>query len=369
MTWGSRRAPKIVGSAAFGLLLLEGLLRLHNPLPFRVRGDRIVLPVHQSYTFTNAGTHKLDPVTHHTKNSLGFRGPEPPADWASRLTILTIGGSTTECLFLSDGKTWADELARRIAAERPDAWVNNAGLDGQSTFGHLILLRDFVSTLRPTLAVFLIGTNDVGRGDPTDFDSALRPQSYGRLHHAATFLAEHSAVASLTQNLLRVVRTHSAGFGHSEVNLHAKPRGLIDAPDMDRLLADHRRLYLDGYRRRVRQIVETSRGLGTEPVLLTQPALYGEAIDPTTGVDLREVYIDGATNGILGWRLLELYNDVTREVGREMGAAVIDLAREMPKDSQYFYDFLHFTNEGAVRVGDIVFAGLQPRLGPPHRTP
>jgi hypothetical protein len=41
---------------------------------------------------------------------------------------------------------------------------------------------------------------------------------------------------------------------------------------------------------------------------------------------------------------------------------VIDLAHQLPKDSRYFYDFLHFTNDGALRVGDIVFDGLAARI-------
>ena len=89
--------------------LAELALHIYNPLPFRVRGNRIILPVHQRYVFHNEGASKLDPVTEHTKNSLGFRGPDPTADFSQRLTILTIGGSTTECLFLSDGKTWTDD--------------------------------------------------------------------------------------------------------------------------------------------------------------------------------------------------------------------------------------------------------------------
>ena len=66
--------------------LAEAALHVYNPLPFRVRGSRIVLPVHQRYVFHNDGFSKLDPVTRHTTNSLGFRGPEPPADrsgWAA----------------------------------------------------------------------------------------------------------------------------------------------------------------------------------------------------------------------------------------------------------------------------------------------
>src|SRR5215813_701949 len=162
--------------AAIVLVLLEVGLRLYNPFPFRVRGERIVLPVHQKYSFVHEQTTKLEPVTTHTKNALGFRGPDPPRDFSRHLTLVTIGGSTTECLFLSDGKTWTDVLARRLVHTWPDIWVNNAGLDGQSSYGHLILLRDFVVSLKPKVAVFLIGVNDIEREDLTTFDQSLAPR-------------------------------------------------------------------------------------------------------------------------------------------------------------------------------------------------
>jgi len=347
---------------AFALVLFEICLRIYNPLPSRVRGDRIVLPVRQSYTFNNAGARKLDPVTHHTKNSLGFRGPEPPPNWRGRLTILTIGGSTTECTFLSDGKTWTDELARRLAASRPDAWVNNAGLDGQSTFGHIILLRQFVLDLRPSITVFLVGANDVERGAANGYDSALTPSSAGTLHRTLVFLADHSEVAGLTMNALRAWRARRAGFGHSEVDLPKERNLVIDPREVARLLQEHRDKYLRGYRERLDEIVTIARQGGITPVLVTQPALFGETVDPTTHVDLREVQVNGRGNGLLEWRLLELYNDVTREVGATRDVTVIDLAESMPKDSRYFYDYLHFTNDGAVKVGDIVYAGLASTL-------
>jgi len=67
-------------------------------------------------------------------------------------------------------------------------------------------------------------------------------------------------------------------------------------------------------------------------------------------------------DGITAWQVLELYNDITREVGREQGVLVIDLAREMPKNSAYYYDLMHFTNAGAARVADLIDARLTPFL-------
>ena len=77
------------------LVLVEVGLRVYNPLPFRVRGEQIVLPVHRKYSFSHEQTTKLDPITSHTKNALGFRGPDPPRDFSRRLTLVTIGGSWT----------------------------------------------------------------------------------------------------------------------------------------------------------------------------------------------------------------------------------------------------------------------------------
>lgn len=41
---------------------------------------------------------------------------------------------------------------------------------------------------------------------------------------------------------------------------------------------------------------------------------------------------------------------------------MIDLARELPKSSKYFYDFFHFTNDGARKAGDIIYSHLSQHL-------
>jgi lysophospholipase L1-like esterase len=342
------------------VVAMEIALRIYNPFPFRVRGDRIVLPVHQSYTFTHAGARKLEPVNHVTKNSLGFRGPEPPRDWSRWFTILAIGGSTTECLFLSDGKTWTDQLARRIAGVRSDVWVNNAGLEGHSTFGHLVLLRDFVVAMRPRLALFLIGVNDVAVASSRTFDQALNPHNLSRAHRVLTFAADHSEVAAVGENLVRMARTYRANLGDGELHLAESRHTDVSEARTASVLAEHRP-FVEAFAQRVRDIIEICRTNSIEPVLVTQPALNGDGIDPTTGVSLETPEID-KINGRVAWLAMELYNDATRKASDETGVVLIDLAHEMPKDSKYFADWIHFTNEGAVLVGDIIFRGLRSRL-------
>jgi lysophospholipase L1-like esterase len=355
-----KRVITVAIQAAIALALLEVGLRIYNPLPFRVSGDRIVLPVHQRYTFHNDGATKLDAVIHHTKNSLGFRGPEPPADFRRRLTLLTIGGSTTECLFLSDGKTWTDVLARRLARGWPGIWVNNAGLDGQSTYGHLILLRDFVVLLHPSVAVFLVGANDIGLDASNPYDAALVP-AQTNWRSVRALLTNHLETFRLAENLARMARARESGFGHSQIDLTAITM-LEDDPAVEEATLRKYEPPLRGFEARLRTIADVCRKNGIDPVFVTQPALFGEGIDRATGVDLSRVQARGAANGRLWWRVQEMYNDVTRRVGAERHLLLIDAAREMPKDSRLFYDFIHFTNEGAANLGDIVAAGLEPHL-------
>lgn len=62
------------------------------------------------------------------RDAMGFRGPGiDPA----RISILTIGGSTTNQLYLPDEATWQAVLEGSLRQTGHDAVVANAGVDGQ----------------------------------------------------------------------------------------------------------------------------------------------------------------------------------------------------------------------------------------------
>ena len=117
----------------------------------------------------------------------------------------------------------------------------------------------------------------------------------------------------------------------------------------------------DGYRRRLTGLVRATRALGADVVLVTQPALYGPKIDDRTGLDLGRISV-GNVDGVTAWKMLESYNNVTRDVSLREQVHLIDLARLLPKSSYYFYDTMHFTNQGAEKVSEILYDGLTPWL-------
>jgi lysophospholipase L1-like esterase len=359
-----RRVLPNLALLAFGtlvsLLLLEVVLRLWSPWGLRVWGDRLVLPANVRRVLLNHTNPRLESEIVFTKNSIGFRGPELPADPASHLTVIAVGGSTTECIYLSDGKDWPLALAARLQGQFPKLWINNAGLDGHSTFGHRLLVRQRVARLRPKVVLYLIGINDVERTVLKAGDRALTDTRFLPL---ADRLARYSSILANVQGLRRRREAERLNLPYREVDLATTPKFLPGVRRRRRMLAAQGP-YLESYRARAEELLRVTRASGMDAVFLTQPALYGPAIDDVTGRDLATIEVDRERmlNGQGAWELLERYNDVTRDLGHRHGVLVIDVARQMPKSSRLFYDFLHFTTAGADEVARITARELCPFL-------
>jgi len=348
------------------LLLLEVLLRFYNPLQARIKGNRIVLTTNKTYHIKNDIIKGLDPEITVTRNSIGFRGPNPPADMGKYLSVVTIGGSTTQCFFLSDDQTWTSQLGKDLENSFNSVWINNAGLDGHSTHGHLVLLEDFVVPLHPKVAIFLVGANDVARASISDWDaenvkSGLQFDSAKALIKSAS---AYSEVISLFLNGYRSYTAYKAGLIHQQIDL--KSQGYLDIPEAEQQQQFAQSVnaeFLNGYEQRLTKIVEVCRSAGIQPVFVTQPLLVGFGADDVTGVDLARIRAYGPRQtGKMYWDVVEAYNEVTRKVGKANNLQVIDLAHEMPKSSRYFYDFIHYTPQGAKVIADILDTALCPTL-------
>jgi len=92
------------------------------------------------------------------RDSKGYRNIQ---DYGLNNIILTIGGSTTDQQYVTEGKTWQDQLDRLFANSYQFV---NGGIDGQSTYGHLFSINNWHSKeLVPQnvkAVVFYFGIND-----------------------------------------------------------------------------------------------------------------------------------------------------------------------------------------------------------------
>jgi lysophospholipase L1-like esterase len=352
-----RRIAYCVFLFFFILIAAEIILRIYNPFPSSVIGDKIVLtPNYRKVYNNNVFKADMDEKIIYQRNKIGLRGPDPPGNFKDHLTIIAVGGSTTECMYISEGKTWEDHLATRLKNVFPSIWINNAGFAGHSTFGHIILLRDYITALRPNVCLFLVGINDVHRFDLRSHDTNFTKTDSRWILTFAKKSALMNAILNIYRN--RMAREKNITDNIS-FNLRNKTPLLLSETEIDDAIKKEEGL-LKGYRMRLGEMIRLCKASNIEPIFITQPSLMGEQMDTLTGVDLATYPVSRSVNGKLFWKYLELYNSETKKIANDSSLLLIDLANELPKTSLFFYDAIHFNNTGSAKVGEIVAGKLVP---------
>ena len=348
------------------VLLFEGALRIHNPIEYNVRGSDVILPTNKRVILVNqdpiAG--KTDVEVNISRNKLGLRGPEAPADFADYLTLVTVGGSTTADRHLTNGKTWTDRMAVRLMPHFKKLWVNNGGFVGHSSYGHIQLLSVFLNKLKPKAAIFLVGINDLGRDQGLEavkeHDLLIAPNR-NRIRPMLESLANWSEVASILYNTERAFRAWRLGFSRTSVNgLHRTVSGKAfraGQSDNREAVIEKARRFQSAYRARLMAIIDLCDKAGIRPIFVTQPFLWGKGSDPTTGMNLsdrKETLFDLQISSLTYWQVLEQYNDTLRQVSAVANVPLVDLAKKLNKDTALYLDRMHFGNDGAEMVGRLV---------------
>jgi hypothetical protein len=208
------------------------------------------------------------------------------------------------------------------------------GLDGQSTFGHIVMLNDYIKKLHPSVVVFLTGINDMETSSPSFHDKLYQRGAYPDFPH---FLFNNSEVLNLGLNLVRGWRARRFNNTTNRMMVLDSMRRLVlpDSVMRDRL--ERQAPYLSGYRDRLNALADSCLAWHIVPVFVTQPDQFGFGRDPVTGADLAAFPVDSTVNGLLLWEMLERYNDVVRGICAERaGLPMVDLARLMQRTACIF---------------------------------
>jgi lysophospholipase L1-like esterase len=332
------------------LLLEVGLRVVSPPSPFT---PLVPLRPHYKQEFHLSGYGPgISPVAHYSTNKWGLRGEEPPSNWAERHTIITVGGSSTECLILDDAKTWPSLLQKKLRERRPDVWVGNAGLSGQSARGHAVFVDHVARKIRPDMIVVLMGANDLWialRGEARHGNPADRPVKHPLYRvFASSRLLQILYVwkQALFDRVDVQSEDGSARRSFARFDETKSPSGVLQA-----VLSD-----LPRYRGDIERIIELARSLGMEVVFLTQPLLFDDTEYWRTrdGVPIWMQDVKHRISAAEHWRLLQLYNRELLRTCKKEGVPCFDLASAVPHSSRCFYDAMHFNEQGAELVAENV---------------
>jgi hypothetical protein len=356
--------------------MLEVALRIHNPVFQTVKNGKVVLRANYDETRKNDKP-GVAPQIHIHNNAIGFRGEDPPPNLKDWLSLITVGGSTTRSALQSDGDTWTALLGNALRRCFNRVWINNAGFDGHTSFAHLQLIRNYIVSLQPKIVVMLIGANDAtssffvaGGNDMTPWD---RETVVGELNFDAGVkgfiksLSNRSELVSLSLTLYRSLLARMGGGGYEYVDWAKLPE--VDGPQAvvaasatcptcgDEAYLAAARKHQRAYEDRLRLLLRLLHDAQILPVLMTQPTPCGFAKDPTTGKDLSRL-----PECLFRYQLYEIYNDTLRYVAQSEGVLLIDLSRTMPKDTKYYWDYMHYTDAGEEELTKVVTRELLPYI-------
>ncbi|MBK8255267.1 MAG: SGNH/GDSL hydrolase family protein [Polyangiaceae bacterium] len=323
-------------------------------------------------------------------NSRGLRGPEMGVD-GSEWRLLAIGGSTTECLYHDDKKMWPARVGELLQVDGgKKVWVGNAGRSGASSGDHVLQTKYLLKELPPVdLAVMLVGVNDVvvALGAPNDYKPTpadLPPEEHEKairkaFHHVpgrledqwdhGSFLRQ-SAIFQLVRRIRRqrerTLDAHNLRQEDAGTTL-VRWRGyrqkasqiLTELPDLKEALST--------YRKNLETTVDLAAASKVQIVLLTQPTFWR---DDLTEAEQKLLWMGGVGNfqkepghayysaGALA-KAMAAFNETLLAVCKDKGLVCVDLAAEIPKTTEYFYDDCHFGQRGAEKIAAVVASHLK----------
>lgn len=273
------------------------------------------------------------------------------------IDLLAMGGSTTNELYIDDCCTWSNLLGRLARQDRLELNVANAGVDGQSSVGHIWSFAAWfpnIPGLRPRFVLVYLGINErharlelaTNKGLPQYKDSARRIKQY---------LKNNSALFNLYKTVRGTIAAHRETLGHAVLDYASATWETMPLAEFHAKNCNKEKQ--EAYRTRLEVLVEKIRSLGARPILATQKRgdyhVQGDTVYGIEGTDaLREA------------KELDCLNRSTLAFCVRSGIMCIDVANRADLRPDDFYDAIHTSPTGSAKVAQIIYEEIRPLLEP-----
>jgi len=290
-------------------------------------------------------------------NPFGFRGASmrTARKPAETVRIFFMGGSFVESLALPEEKTFPAQIEQRLSAAHPGTHYEcvNAGLSG-------FMARDLVAQLKYSLlnyapdilVVTVPAVNDLRYGTLPEFDPAhpasppSKPEPHGWVR-SSRFL---SLAVRLTGRFLRAHVPYSFALDHLRRDYQSVPKTT--------LAESHA---LPDFQAQLEALIRLAQENHIRLVLTSEPSIYQTPLPPQIENQLWLGLMRKNLN--LSPEFLEKetrrFNQAAEMLAHESDVVWIDLAGQIPKTLDHFYDDMHLTPAGAKKTADALIARLR----------
>lgn len=346
------------------LLALEASARVED----RVRWGAPFLEVHtpQRLTVVDSLGFRNRPGYRFGKwriNTLGFRGPEiDPEPRPGVVRVGVLGASETFGTFESEGGEYPARLQEELEARMPGRFeVVNLAMAGMGLPAMRGYYNRVVRPVKPDLVLvypspsFYLDSEPPrvpmpGEGVGVPPADRARRDALERLLHLRMDEKGRDLLRRFVPGDLRsAVRRRQVDRARAEGGSGWAWEGV--PPDRIELLAEHAAL-----------LVREIRDSGAQPVLVTHVNRFMKPSEEFTRDDLHHVMAllslyPRASAAILG-DVDRAANAVLREVARREGIPLLDVEGRIPPTGDFFADYAHFTDRGALEMAGILAEGI-----------
>lgn len=278
------------------------------------------------------------------------------------LSILFLGGSTTEVLYVEESNRFPSIVERELADRlNINVEVKNGGVSANYAMHSLLKLIAVGLEDKPDYAVLMHNINDASLLVKTG-SYWVAPKSTALVQDNAEIRNQHNPENFNPLVLARDIKN----ILFPNLYAYFKPRlfpGLgpvipviaVDEFEIirkDQELIDPLKIKAE-FRNTLISFVELCRIWNVEPVLMTQFNRINEN-EPLFKLAYKN---DKSDKRMPMSKFIELYhdfNEIIRTVAKDRNVLFVDLAKRVPASPKYIYDTVHLNDTGSIMVGNIL---------------
>ena len=282
-------------------------------------------------------------------------GPKDFVNKGEEVSIIFLGGSTTECLYVDEDKRFPYLVSENLSIR-----VLNGGVSGNHTMHSLMSMIGKGIPYKPKYIVLLHGINDLGILYKT-LSYWDAPKGRALVQNGKNEAISNTLILDIGRsiknffipNIWVKIRYNFQGVMDSVQELSDD---WVDYRDKKYFYKDVEKILAEQLTASLKSFVRVSRSWGIEPILMTQFNRFKNEND-----DVRSAFnnVPQSISYDEFVKLVSKSNDIIREVSKEEKVFLIDLDVIIPSTKEYINDSVHLNTKGSELVAEIITETLK----------
>ncbi|MGB0403677.1 MAG: SGNH/GDSL hydrolase family protein [Salibacteraceae bacterium] len=313
--------------------------KFHSPNPFNQSSDRSIRMRERQPEFFQCITPNYEQLSNSdaliekeyclTTDSNGFIQPSRIHS-SPEISIVFLGGSTTECEFVSE-KVRFPYLTGRLIESKLDKKTNsyNAACSGNNIMHSIDLLLHKVIPINPDIVVLMHAVND--------WNVLVGEKTYWNSHHSKSLIIDPRSES--------IFKKKNGSISESDT---------AENYNLERIVFE--------YFQAQNLFVDICERYHIQPVLMTQSSRFTNEGDEIIHKGIRKFNKERGYSYSDSKLLQDTLNSITRTTAIQRGILLIDLDKEIPKTKEFMYDIVHYHDQGSKAIAAIISDSLISRF-------